>query len=198
MSVRSPLRIAALLLLAASTLTLQGCFTLAATGIGAAALAVDDRRPFGLYIEDENIEIKARVRLINDFKDGHVNVTSFNQLVMLTGEVPTEQAKKDVEAMVRGIPSVKNVANELAVAGNSSLVSRSGDSLTTTSVKARFLNNNKFSANHVKVVTEAGTVFLMGIVTREEGDAAAEIARNTSGVSRVVKVFEYVDQVPKR
>ncbi len=198
MSVRSPLRIAALLLLAASTLTLQGCFTLAATGIGAAALAVDDRRPFGLYIEDENIEIKARVRLINDFKDGHVNVTSFNQLVMLTGEVPTEQAKKDVEAMVRGIASVKNVANELAVAGNSSLVSRSGDSLTTTSVKARFLNNNKFSANHVKVVTEAGTVFLMGIVTREEGDAAAEIARNTSGVSRVVKVFEYVDQVPKR
>lgn len=198
MSFRSPLRIVALLLLAMSTLALQGCFTLAATGLGAAALAVDDRRPFGLYIEDENIEIKARVRLINDFKDGHVNVTSFNQLVMLTGEVPTEQMKKDVEAMVRGIPSVKNVANELAVAGNSSLVSRSGDSLTTTSVKARFLNNNKFSANHVKVVTEAGTVFLMGIVTKEEGDAAAEIARNTSGVSRVVKVFEYIDQAPKR
>lgn len=198
MNFRSPLRLATLLLLAASTLSLQGCFTLAATGIGAAALAVDDRRPFGLYIEDENIEIKARVRLINDFKDGHVNVTSFNQLVMLTGEVPTEQAKKDVETMVRAIPSVKNVANELAIAGNSSLVSRSGDSLTTTSVKARFLNNNKFSANHVKVVTEAGTVFLMGIVTKDEGDAAADIARNTSGVSRVVKVFEYVDQVPKR
>ena len=198
MTFRSPLKIAALLLLAASTLTLQGCFTLAATGIGAAALAVDDRRPFGLYVEDENIELKARVRLFNDFKDAHVNATSFNLSVMLTGEVPSEQMKKDVEAMVRGIPSVKNVTNELAVAGNSSLTSRSSDSFTTTSVKARFLNNNKFSANHVKVVTEAGTVFLMGIVTREEGDAAAEIARNTSGVSRVVKVFEYVDQVPKR
>jgi len=198
MSFRFPLRLAALLLLAASTLTLQGCFTLAATGIGAAALAVDDRRPFGLYVEDENIELKARARLFNDFKDTHVNVTSFNLSVMLTGEVPNEQMKKEVEAMARGIPSVKNVTNELVIGGNSSYASRGSDTFITTSVKTRFLNNKIFSANHIKVVTEAGTVFLMGIVTREEGDAAAEIARNTSGVSRVVKVFEYVDQAPKR
>jgi osmotically-inducible protein OsmY len=198
MTFRSPLKIAALLLIAVSTLTLQGCFTLAATGLGAAALAVDDRRPFGLYVEDENIELKARARLFSDFKDTHVNVTSFNLSVMLTGEVPNEQMKKDVEAMARGIPSVKNVTNELVVGGNSSYASRGSDTFITTSVKTRFLNNKTFSANHIKVVTEAGTVFLMGIVTKEEGDAAAEIARNTSGVSRVVKVFEYVDQVPKR
>jgi osmotically-inducible protein OsmY len=198
MTSRSPLKIAALLLIAASTLTLQGCFTLAAAGLGATALAVDDRRPFGLYVEDENIELKARARLFNDFKDTHVNVTSFNLSVMLTGEVPNEQMKKDVEAMARGIPSVKNVTNELVVGGNSSYTSRGSDTFITTSVKTRFLNNKIFSANHIKVVTEAGTVFLMGIVTKEEGDAAADIARNTSGVSRVVKVFEYVDQVPKR
>lgn len=198
MNPRSPLRIAALLLVAASTLTLQGCFTLAATGIGATAMMIDDRRSAGIYIEDENIEWKSRARLIERFGDGHVNVTSFNLSVLLTGEVPTEQMKKDIEQAVRAVPSVKNVTNELVIAGNASLASRSSDSLITTSTKARFINNGKFATNHVKVVTEAGTVFLMGIVTREEGDAAAELARTTSGVARVVKVFEYIDQAPKR
>ena len=195
---RPLLKIATLLLMAMSTLVLQGCFTLAATGIGAAALAVDDRRQFGFYIEDENIELKARIRLIERFGDAHVNVTSYNLSVLLTGEAPTEQMKKDIEQAIRAVPSVKNVHNELAVAGNASLVSRSSDSLITTNTKARFINNGKFSINHVKVVTEAGTVFLMGIVSREEGDAAAELARTTSGVARVVKVFEYVEPPPKR
>ncbi|MEO8103719.1 MAG: BON domain-containing protein [Betaproteobacteria bacterium] len=192
------MKVFTLLLMLAATFTLQGCFTLAATGIGATVLMVDDRRSTGIYIEDENIELKARIRLIEKFGDAHVNVTSYNLSTLLTGEAPSEQMKKDIEAAIRAIPSVKNVTNELAVAGNTSLVSRSGDSLTTTNTKARFLNNGKFSINHVKVVTEAGTVFLMGMVTREEGDAAAELARTTSGVSRVVKVFEYIEQPPKR
>ncbi len=195
---RSPMKIAILFMVAASTLILQGCFTLAATGIGATVLLVDDRRSAGIYIEDENIEWKGRARLIDRFNDAHVNVTSFNLSVLLTGEVPSEQMKKDIEQSIRGIPSVKNVTNELAVAGNTSLAARSSDSLTTTNTKARFISNGKFSANHVKVVTETGTVFLMGIVTRDEGDAAAELARTTSGVSRVVKVFEYIEQAPKR
>ena len=195
---RSPIKIATWLLIAASTLVLQGCFTLAATGIGATVMMVDDRRSTGIYIEDENIEWKARARLIDGFRDGHVNVTSFNLSVLLTGEVPGEQMKKDIEQAIRGIASVKNVTNELAVAGNASLASRSSDSLVTTSTKARFINNGKFSTNPVKVVTEAGTVFLMGIVTPAEGDAAAEIARTTSGVARVVKVFEYLEPPPKR
>lgn len=195
---RSPLRIAAMLLMAVSTLALQGCFTLAATGIGATVMMVDDRRSAGIYIEDENIELKSRIRLIDKFNDGHVNATSYNLSVLLTGEVPSEQMKKDIEQTIRGIASVKSVQNELLIAGNTSLASRSSDTLVTTNTKARFINNGKFSINHVKVVTEAGTVFLMGLVTREEGDAAAELARTTSGVSRVVKVFEYIEQPPKR
>ena len=195
---RSPLKIAATLLIAACMPVLQGCFALAAAGMGATVIMVDDRRSTGFYIEDENIELKSRLRINENHKDAHVNATSYNLTVLLTGEAPTEQMKKDIEATIRGVPSVKAVQNELVVGGNSSLASRSSDALVTTNTKARFINNGKFSINHVKVVTEAGTVFLMGIVTREEGDAAAELARNTSGVSRVVKVFEYIEQPPKR
>ena len=189
-------RLIPMLLVAASASLLQGCFPLAVTGIGATALMVDDRRSTGIYVEDENIEWKARARMIERFKDAHVNTTSYNMSLLLTGEAPTEQMKQDIEAAMKGIANVKNVTNELVVSGNSSLVARSGDSITTTNVKARFLNNGKFSTNHVKVVTEAGIVYLMGMVTREEGDAAAEIARTTSGVGKVVKVFEYIEKAP--
>ena len=195
---RPPLKLFAMLLVSASTLLLQGCFPLAATGIGAAVLLVDDRRSTGVYVEDENIEWKARGRLVERFKDSHVNVTSFNLTVLLTGEVPTEQMKQEVGETIRGIASVKNVVNELVVGGSSTYTSRASDSLITTNTKTRFINNGKFSINHVKVVTEAGTAFLMGIVTREEGDAATELARSTSGISRVVKVFEIVETAGKR
>ncbi len=191
-------KIFAALLISASTLLLQGCFPLAATGIGAAVLLVDDRRSTGVYVEDENIEWKARGRIVERFKDVHVNVTSFNLTVLLTGEVPTEQMKQEVSDAIRGIASVKNVVNELVVGGSSTYTSRANDGLITTNAKTRFINNGKFSINHVKVVTEAGTAFLMGIVTREEGDAATELARTTSGVSRVVKVFEISETAGKR
>lgn len=171
---------------------LQGCFPLAATGLGAAVMMVDDRRSTGVYVEDENIEWKARGRLIDGFKETHVNVTSFNLTVLLTGEVPTEKVKTEVGEAVRSIPSVKKVVNELVVGGNTALTARANDGFITTNVKTRFINNGKFSINHVKVVTESGTAFLMGIVTSEEADAATELARTTSGVSRVVRVFEYI------
>ena len=187
-----------MLIVSASMLLLQGCFPLAATGIGAAALMVDDRRSTGVYIEDENIEWKARGRLIDRFKDAHVNVTSFNLTVLVTGEVPSEQTKTEVADAIRAIPSVKNVVNELVIGGNTAYTARANDTLITTNVKTRFINNGKFSINHVKVVTESGTAFLMGIVTREEAEAATELARNTGGVSRVVKVFEYSENAGKR
>lgn len=193
-----PIKILAMLLISASTLLLQGCFTLAAGGIGAAALMVDDRRSTGVYVEDENVEWKARGRIIDRFKDAHVNITSYNLIVLVTGETPSEQIKQEIGDAIRSIPSVKNVVNELVVGGNTALTARASDTFTTTNVKTRFINNGKFSINHVKVVTEAGTAFLMGIVTREEGDAASELARTTAGVSRVVKVFEYIDAAPKR
>ena len=192
------MRAIALVLLLASTLLLQGCFTLAATGIGATALAIDDRRPIGIQVEDENVERKARKLQIENFKDTHVNITSFNLQMLLTGETPTEQMKKEIAESMAKIPSVKTVTNELVVAGNSSLTARTGDTFTTASVKTRFIGNRSFSTNHVKVITEAGTVYLMGHVTREEGDAAAEVARTTSGVGKVVKVFDYIDKVPGR
>ena len=187
--------IIAMLLIAASAL-LQGCFPLAAIGVGATAVVLSDRRSPGFYIEDEKIEWKIRVEVIEGFKDAHINATSYNLSVLLTGEVLTEQAKKDVEAAARSNSGVKTVTNEITVGGNSSLASRSSDSLITTSVKARLINNGKVSPSHVKVVTESGVVYLMGILTREESDAAAEIARTTSGASRVVKVFEYIDKAP--
>lgn len=192
------MRFIPILLLAASAVLMQGCFPLAAVGIGATALALDDRRSTGMYIEDENIEWKARARLIDKHGDVHVNVTSYNLSVLITGEAPSEDAKRAVAETIRAIPSVKTVTNEIAVSGNTSYASRSSDAIVTTNVKARLLNNGKVSPNHVKVVTENSVVFLMGIVTKEEGDAAAEIARTTSGVTRVIKVFEYIAQVPNR
>ena len=192
------MRIILVLLITASAILMQGCFPLAAVGVGATALALDDRRSTGMYIEDENIEWKARARLIDKHGDAHVNVTSYNLSVLLTGEAPSEQAKKDIADTIRSIPNVRSVINEINVSGNTSFTSRSNDSLITTNVKARLINNGRVSANHVKVTTENNVVFLMGVLTKEEGDAAAEIARTTSGVARVVKVFEYIAQVPSR
>ena len=184
--------ITALALAAAALATLPGCIPLAVTGAGAAALMASDRRTTGIYIEDENIELKSLGALHDKkFESTHVSVTSNNRRVLLTGEAPTEELRKQVEAAIRTIASVRDVQNEIQVAGASSLASRGNDALITSNVKARMLNNPKFSVNHIKVVTEAGTVFLMGLVSPAEGDAAAEVARNTSGVGRVVKLFEY-------
>jgi len=178
---------------AAALALLQGCFPLAVTGMGAAALMASDRRTTGMYIEDEAIEWKAFARLREyNGRGAHVNPTSFNRRVLLTGEAPTEAMKKEVEDAVRKIENAGEVVNEVQVAGASSLASRGNDALITSNVKARMVNNGKFSPNHVKVLTEANVAYLMGIVTQAEGEAAVEIARTTQGVSRVVKVFEYV------
>jgi len=182
----------AVLALAAATPALQGCFPLALTGMGATALVATDRRTTGIYIEDENIEWKALARVRELGTIAHVNATSYNRKVLLTGEAPTEADRKKIEDAVAGVPSVREVTNEIQVAGASSLAARGSDGLITSNVKARLVNNGKVSTNHVKVVTEAGVVYLMGLVTQSEGDAAAEIARTTSGVTRVVKVFEYI------
>ncbi len=176
---------------AAAAAMLQGCFPLAVTGVGTAALVASDRRTAGTYLEDETIEWKV-FGLRGSYPGAHINATSFNRRALLTGEVPNEDAKKKVEEEVRRIENVKEVTNELQIAGASSLASRGSDSLITSNVKARMVNNRAFSPIHVKVLTEAGVVYLMGLLTQQEGDAAVEVARNTSGVVRVVKVFEYI------
>lgn len=171
---------------------LQGCFPLAVTGMGAAALMATDRRTTGIYIEDENIELKALARLHEGFAGAHVGATSFNRRVLLVGEAPTEEMKARIADEVRAIPNVKEVVNEIRVGAPSSLATRGSDALVTSNVKARMVNNPTFSANHVKVVTEEGIVYLMGLLTPKEADAAVDVARSTSGVDRVVKVFEYI------
>lgn len=181
-----------LLLALAAVPAMQGCFPLAVTGMGAAALVATDRRTTGIYIEDENIELKAIARLHSGFDGAHVSTTSFNRRVLLTGETPTEELRKRVEEAVREISNVKEVVNELQIAGASSYASRGNDALVTSNVKARLVTTNRVPANYVKVVTEQGVVYLMGLVTASEADIAVEIARSTSGVNRVVKVFEYI------
>lgn len=179
---------------AAATLPLlQGCFPLVAGGVGAGAAMVADRRTSGAYVEDEGIEWRTSSALRDRLGDAvHINVTSFNRNVLLTGEAPSEAHRAEAERVAGGIANVKGIVNEIQVAGISSLTSRTNDSLITSKVKARFVDSAQFSANHIKVVTEAGTVFLLGIVTRREADAATEVARRTDGVRKVVRVFEYI------
>lgn len=186
------------LLLALLLLTLSGCEVFVATGIitgvGTGLAVSEDRRTSGTFVEDEGIELKS-AKLIREKLGSsvHVNVTSFNRNVLLTGEAPTEVIKKEIENLIKDINNVRNVTNEIAVANASTLISRSNDILITTKVKGRFLENGRFQINHIKVVTENGVIYLLGLVKRQEAESAAELASSTSGVLKVVKVFEYLD-----
>jgi osmotically-inducible protein OsmY len=187
----------ALATLSLAAALLAGCVPLliGTAVVGTAAVATD-RRTTGAQLDDEVIEDKTSLALLERYKgnDVHVNVTSYNGIVLLTGEVPTDAIKADVESVARGMPKVRAVQDELVVGPVTSIGRRSDDSLVTSRVKARFVEANKFQINVVKVVTENGVVYLMGMVTREEADAAVELARTTNGAQRVVKVFEYVDK----
>ncbi|MFT3757305.1 BON domain-containing protein [Thauera sp.] len=187
-------------LAAAGTLPLlQGCFPVVATGVGAGAAMVADRRTSGSYVEDESIEWKVASRIRERFGDTvHVNVTSYNRNVLLTGEAANDTVRSQLDGVVAGVDNVRGVINEVAVGPNSALTARGNDTLITSNVKARFLDAGRFSAHNIKVVTEANVVFLLGIVTRAEADAAAEIARTSKGVSKVVRVFEYISDEEAR
>jgi len=180
-------------LIAASIPFISGCFGVAAVGMGAGALLISDRRASETYVTDEGIELRANNRLRENYgSKEHVNVTSYNRMVLLTGEASSAEVKASIEKLISDVPNVKSIANELAIAGASSLGGRSNDTYLTSKVKARFVDAKQFSAHHVKVVTEAGVVFLLGIVTQTEADAAADIARTTGGVQKVVRVFEII------
>lgn len=184
-----------LILLAALSTTLAGCFGAAAVGVGAGVLAYADRRLTEVQLTDEGIEIRAAKRIAEKFGDRvHVNVTSYNRTVLLTGEVPDSATKAEVEKIVAGVPNVKAISNELLIGGISSFASRSNDAYITSKVKARFIDANRFAANHVKVVTENAVVYLMGLVTQAESAAAVEVARTTAGVQKVVRVFEIISE----
>jgi osmotically-inducible protein OsmY len=172
---------------------LSGCpvLLLGAAG-GMAATTIEDRRRTGVQIDDEGIELRVGNRINERYSDQvHVNATSYNRNVLLTGEVPDAKIKEDIEKIARAVPGTRGVSNELEIAGISSLGARTNDSYITSKVKASFIDANKFSAVHVKVITENGAVYLLGIVTEQEANDAAELARTVGGVRKVVKIFEY-------
>jgi osmotically-inducible protein OsmY len=181
------------LVVGTSTL-LAGCVPILVAGaVGGTALVATDRRSVGAQADDEAIELKISNNIGTGYGDRvHVSVTSYNGIVLLTGEVPTQDLIATIGEIARTTAKVRRVHNEITVGPVSDFGSRSNDSYITSKVKARFVEANKFSATHVKVVTERQVVYLMGIVRREEGDAAAQIAATTSGVLRVVKLFEYI------
>ena len=191
--------IAALLLGATVLPALQGCFPIVAAGVTTGVLATMDRRSVGTQTEDETIEWKAAARVREKFGDKvHLNFTSYDRKVLLTGEVPSEETKAEVESIVTAVPNVLSAYNEIIVGPISSYVDRSNDSFITTKVKSRSVDNGKFNPVHAKVVTEAGIVFMLGMLTQPEADAAINVARTTSGVKKVINVLEIITPAKAR
>ncbi len=180
-----------IVLVAVSLLT--GCAAVVVGGAGGAALVGADRRTVGTVTEDQGIEIKVNSRISDKYPDAHINVTSYNRMVLLTGEAASNAARADIEKITRAVENVRGIYNEIAVVGNSSLSARTNDAYLTGKVKARFVDGQKFNAVHVKVVTESNVVYLLGMVNRKEADDATEIARTTSGVQKVVRLLEFLD-----
>jgi osmotically-inducible protein OsmY len=175
--------------------TLGGCAPVMIGGAVVGSLVAVDRRTSGAQLEDEGIELRAGSRIRDNLGDrGHINVTSYNRQVLLTGEVPRAQDVQLVEQIVSRVENVQSVVNDLAVLGNSTLTQRSSDALTTGRIKAAMVDAPDLYASAFKVVTERGTTYLMGRVTQREADRATDIARSANGVQKVVRVFEIISE----
>jgi osmotically-inducible protein OsmY len=183
-------RTAALLLIAT---TLGGCVELVVGGAVMGTMAASDRRTFGAQADDKLMALKGEDRVGDRFGSrARVNVTSYNRRLLLTGQVPDAAAKEEAERIASQVENTRAVINELEIGTPSSIGTRSSDTLITGKVKASFVDAKDIFANSFKVVTESGTVYLLGLVTEKEGARAADIARNVAGVQKVVKVFEYI------
>jgi osmotically-inducible protein OsmY len=182
--------------LAVATLaSMQGCIALLGVGAVAGGLSLNDRRTGGTQIEDQSIELKSGGRIRETIGDrGHINVTSYNRIALISGEVPADADKTAVEKAVAGIEGVTNVVNELEVGPNSTLGTRSSDTVITTRVKSGLVEAKDVQASAIKVVTERGNVYLMGRVTEREAARASEIARAQPSVMKVVRVFEILTE----
>ena len=175
---------------------LTACVPLVLGGaFGGGAMVASDRRTSGTQLEDEGIELRALSRLQNPLGErSHINLTSYNRQVLLTGEVASAQDKQQIEKTVAGVENVVSIVNELAVMGNSTLTQRSSDTLVTARVKASLIDARDLSANAFKVVTERGTTYLMGRVTQREADRATHVVRAAPGVQKVVRRFEIISE----
>lgn len=188
---RNPLLI--VLAAAALSASLSACAPLILGGAAVGAVMVYDRRTSGAQLDDEAIELRGASALRGSVGDrSHVNITSYNRQVLLTGEVPNEQAKQAAEQAVSRVDNVKGIVNELAVMPNTSLAQRSNDTLITGKVKASLIDDSSLYVGAFKVVTERGVVYLMGRVTQREADRATQVVRNIGGVQRVVRIFEVI------
>ncbi len=182
-------------LVGVASAALSGCAALLIGGALGTALMVSDRRTSGVQIEDQAIELKALTRIRETVGDrGHISATSYNRTLLLTGEVASEADRTALEQSLSRIENLRSTVNELAVMGSSSMASRSSDTVITSRVKANFLDAKDLQANALKVVTERGTVYLMGRVTEREATRATELARGISGVQKVVRVFEILTE----
>ena len=173
---------------------LQGCATAIITGAATGVSIAHDRRTTGAVIDDQGVEFKAALAIFNNkdiYEQSHINITSYNGIILITGETLTEQLKQQVYDLVRVIPKVRTIHNELIIAAPSSLPSRSSDAWITSKVKAKITSDRQIDPFYIKVVTEHGVVYLMGIVNQSESDRAVGITSNSAGVQRVVKMFEY-------
>lgn len=184
------------LLAAAVSGALSACVPLVIGGsVLGGTLVATDRRTSGAQLEDEGIELRASNRLRDDVAQrGHINVTSYNRQVLITGEVPTEGDRKLAEQVVSGVDNVRSIVNELVVIGNSTLTQRSADTLITGQVKAAMVDAKDLYPTAFKVVTERGVVYLMGRVTQREADRATEVARSVNGVQKLVRIFEIISE----
>ena len=193
--VSRPAACAAVAALAIAATILQGCVPVIVAGAAGATMIAVDRRTTGAQVDDQAIELKveseAGTRWGNDI---HLNVTSYNGNVLLTGEAPNAQVRSEIEKITREAHDrVRKIYNEMVIGPVTDLGARSNDSYITSKVKTRMIDSESARSIYVKVVTERSVVYLMGIVSRRDGDAAAQVAATTEGVARVVKLFEYTD-----
>lgn len=179
-----------------ATALAQGCVPVIVAGGATAAVAATDRRSVGTQLDDENIELTALRRITDDNRlgdDVHVNITCFNGVMLLSGEATTAEQRDIVLSLVGNFQGVKRVVNEIVIAEPTAFATRTNDSWITGRVKTKLLADENIPGRRVKVITENGTVYLMGLVTQKEGELAAEAARTIGGIKRVVKLFEYTD-----
>nr|WP_326531413.1 BON domain-containing protein [Rhodoferax sp.] len=185
----------ALVLIGSSLGTLTACFPLVMGGAVVGGMVAVDRRTTGTVVEDEGIELRAASRIREALGErGHVNVTSYNRQVLLTGEVGTEQEKQLADQIARNVDNVRHIVNELAILGNSTLTQRSSDSLTTGKVRAALVDAQDLSSSAFKITTERGTVYVMGRVTAREAKRATDVISATAGVQKVVRILEMITE----
>jgi osmotically-inducible protein OsmY len=188
-----------LLALILATSTLYGCAPAVVGGAAATTGAVHDRRTVGTYVDDQGIELKASTAIRSEEELNsqiHINIISVNGVVLLVGQAPTESLRQQAQNIVSGIEKVRHIHNELVIAAPTSLTARSNDTLITAKVKTSLFGIKglpDYDPTRTKVVTEDGIVYLMGLLYRNEADAASERARQVGGVEKVVKLFEYLD-----